>query len=60
MMENIEYRCTADCIHNGAYDTRAFRPCHLKNKDLKRNKDTIRCYGNKCGFYEKNTKEDPK
>lgn len=54
--ENIEYRCDANCKHNGRIDTRAFSPCHLKNKGLKKDKNTRTCYGNKCGFFVENAK----
>lgn len=54
--ENIEYRCCAACKHNGRIDTRTYSPCHLKNKGLKRNKETRACYGDKCGFFVDNIK----
>ena len=52
MVENIEYRCRKNCIHNN-YRGAGYSPCHLKNRGLKKNKDTIVCYGGPCGFYEK-------
>lgn len=51
MSENIEYRCAAHCIHNN-YSGTGYSPCHLKNRGLKKNKDTTTCYGTRCGFYE--------
>lgn len=54
--ENIEYRCSAACKHNGRTNTYAYAPCHLKNKELKKkDKDTRVCYGNMCGFFVPNT-----
>ena len=49
MAENIEYRCIAKCEFNNGTG-RAYCPCRLKNKGLKPNKDTVRCYGGPCGF----------
>lgn len=42
MSENIEYRCHANCIHNN-YRGTGYSSCHLKNRGLKKNKDTITC-----------------
>lgn len=50
-MENIQYFCFAECVHNNGTGYAA-HPCHLKNKNLKTNKETTKCYGNKCGFFE--------
>ena len=51
MVENIEYRCSANCIHNNYSGTGCSR-CYIKNKGLKPNKDTVICYGTRCGFYK--------
>ena len=55
---NIEYRCSAACKHNGRTNTYADSPCNLKNKGLKKDKNTRRCYGEKCGFFVDNSKEE--
>lgn len=56
-MENIQYFCFAECVHNNGTGYAAY-PCHLKNKNLKTNKETTKCYGNKCGFFEQKEKKN--
>lgn len=55
---NVKYLCRADCVHNNGTKYVAPRPCSLKNADLKPDKDTVTCIGDKCGFYEENKQKE--
>lgn len=58
--ENIEYYCNAACKYNGRTNSNAYVPCPLKNRGLKKDKNTRKCFGNKCGFFIDNRKENLK